>query len=170
MAIYPLYNVPSLTEEVICSIFDFTEKQREKMHFRHENDLPAIYCFDDITRNEVRCERSSVEIDGGQGGLIACQTSQGIMFLDRQYLAPISDVPWNQIEIFERQTESGKIYFAVKSGLLLLALVMPYDAINEEFVDELKQLYEQCNVTLFNKKLHKREVRQINFFEEGEET
>ena len=72
------------------------------------------------------------------------------------------------LEIFERTTKDGQIYFAAKSGFMLLAVIMPYDAINETFVKQLKTLCEQCEVALFNKQSREQEIEQQSIFGEGE--
>lgn len=168
VALYPLYNVPGFDEETLCRTFDITEKQQEKIVFRHEMRLPSQYCFDDFTDGEVMCVQSPVIINGGSHGLIACKTSQGVMFLDRKYLVPLEDTAEGMLEIFERTTKDGQIYFAAKSGFMLLAVIMPYDAINETFVKQLKTLCEQCEVALFNKQSREQEIEQQSIFGEGE--
>ncbi len=110
VALYPLYNVPEFDEETLCRTFDITEKQQEKIVFRHEMRLPSQYCFDDFTDGEVMCAQSPVIINGGSHGLIACKTSQGVMFLDRKYLVPLEDTAEGMLEIFERTTKDGQIY------------------------------------------------------------
>lgn len=168
VALYPLYNIPGFDEETLCRTFDITEKQQEKIVFRHEMRLPSQYCFDDFTDGEVMCAQSPVIINGGSHGLIACKTSQGVMFLDRKYLVPLEDTAEGMLEIFERTTKDGQIYFAAKSGFMLLAVIMPYDAINETFVKQLKTLCEQCEVALFNKQSREQEIEQQSIFGEGE--
>ncbi len=167
-ALYPLYNVPEFDEETLCRTFDITEKQQQKITFRQEIRLPSQFCFEDFAPGEVMCEQSPVIISGGTHGIVACKTSQGIMFLDRKYLAPLEDTAEGMLEIFERMTADGQIYFAAKSGFMLLALILPYDAINEIFVKQLKTLCEQCEIALFNKQSRERANEQQSIFGEGE--
>lgn len=169
-AFYPLYNVPIFDEETLCRTFDITEKQQQKIMFKQEYRLPSPYCFDDFLRSEVMCDLSPVIIGGGTNGIIACKTSQGVMFLDKKYLAPLEDTADGMLEIYERTTETGQTYFVAKSGFMLLALIMPYDAIDEMFVKQLKALCDQCEVALFNKQARERTAKQQSIFGEGEDS
>ena len=83
--------------------------------------------------------------------LVPITTTHGVEFIQRKYLKPFSDADDNMLFIFERKTEAGATYFAVKDGLMLVGIILPYDCINEEFVSNIKNLYQQCEITLFNK-------------------
>ena len=49
-------------------------------------------------------------------------------------------------------SKSGNTYFAIKIGFSLVGIVMPYDCINEAFVEKLGKYYERCALALENKK------------------
>lgn len=42
----------------------------------------------------------------------------------------------------------GTPYIVAKAGFLLQAVIMPYDVISQQFVDNLKRLTEQCALSL----------------------
>ena len=42
----------------------------------------------------------------------------------------------------------GTPYIVAKAGFLLQAVIMPYDVISQQFVDNLKRLTEQCVLSL----------------------
>lgn len=110
--------------------------------------------------------------DAGRG-IIPYMTSQGVAFIDAKYLQPLSDIEDSMLNLYERHTKSGQIYFAAKSGFMLVGIILPVDAINDQFVERLKQLTQQCEIALFNKKsAAKREaeaaVQQSVFGTEGE--
>ena len=146
-AIFPLLNFPIFDEETICKAYDIPDKKREKMLIKCEQNLPSRINFENSTPDEIPCEIG----DELLGGAISITTSQGMMFIHRKYLQPFNDTPEEMIYIFERHTEDGKTYFAVKIGFVLSALVMPYDCVNEAFVERLKNAYEQCKIALANK-------------------
>lgn len=91
-----------------------------------------------------------------------------VLFIDEKYLAPLENTR-DYIEVYERTGEDGRIYFAVKSGFMLLAIVLPYDAINELFVNGLKELSQQCEIALFNKRTQEKQAGQQTIFGTGEE-
>lgn len=166
-ALYPLYNLPEFDEETLYRVFDITEKQQDKISFRYELHLPSTICIDDYMQGEALCEKGTMVIGGGGKNIIPFKTSQGVLFIDEKYLAPLEDTR-DYIEVYERTGEDGRIYFAVKSGFLLLAIVLPYDAIDELFVNGLKELSKQCEVALFNKQSREQKIEQQSIFGEGE--
>ena len=167
-AFYPLYDVPGFDENTLCRTFDITEKQQSKIRFGFDVYLPAAYCFDDHTEGEILCEQSPVSIEQGTSVLIACRTTRGIMFLDRKYLVPLENTAGRMPEIYERTAENGQLYFAVKSGLILAAVVLPCDIISTYFVGQLRALYEQCCFALQNRSSDGDGAEQQSMFGSGE--
>ena len=66
------------------------------------------------------------------------EQSGGIVFLDTNLLKPFADE--KSVELYERRTKSGEIYIAVKTGLLLLGVILPVRVINETFIEMLSDL------------------------------
>ena len=147
---YPLGDVPILDEDTLCAIFDIPDKERKKMVFR-KGVVPAALCFDDIADGEVLCEQGPLVLGEGKNGVIPYKTSQGIQFIDSKHMAPLEDC--GTLEVYERIKPDGGVYFAVKRGLSLTALILPYALINEPFVESLKDLAALCEVALQNQKL-----------------
>ena len=69
------------------------------------------------------------------------------MFIESRYLSPVSDI-LDVLELYERITPGGTPYIVAKAGFLLQAVIMPYDVISQQFVDNLKRLTEQCALSL----------------------
>lgn len=151
-AIFPMFNLPQFDQDSLCKTYDITDKQAAKIHFRHEYSMPAAYDFEDCTDDENIVMRGPMCLSDAGSGIIPYMTSQGVAFIDAKYLLPLSDMEESMLNLYERHTESGQIYFAAKSGLMLVGIILPVDVINEQFVERLKQLTQQCEITLFNKK------------------
>ena len=147
-AVYPLFGLPYFDEQNICAAYDISAKQAEKMHITFDLELPASYDFSNETAAEILCERGAPIF----GGLIPITTSHGIEFIQSKFLTPFEGHDDNMLYIFERTTAAGATYFVIKDGLMLSGLVLPYDCINEGFVNDLKNICEQCEISLFNKK------------------
>lgn len=64
----------------------------------------------------------------------------------------IADINRNDLYITLRIGTDGTEYFAVKQGLLLQGIVLPYDVVNENFVDKLNELYRLSDMALNNQK------------------
>ena len=151
-AIFDISDLPPFDEVTLCLTYDINEKQANKINFRHETTLPGAINFSDICDNEFIAERGPMWLSHAGTGIIPFKTSQGVVFIESKYLIPLSDISESQLTFYERMTKTGEIYFAVKFGLILVAIITPIDVINKEFVDKLKDLTAQCEVAWFNKK------------------
>ncbi len=150
-AVYPMYNLPKFDEASLCRTYDITDKQAEKIHFAIKKGLPSAYDFSDFAEGENIVQRGSMSLSYAGSGIIPYLTSQGVAFIDAKYLQPLSDIQDGMLELYERQTAAGQIYFAAKRGLMLSAIILPLDVVDENFVKSLKKLTQQCEVALFNK-------------------
>lgn len=146
-ALYPLFDFPLFDEANICKVYDISAKKAAKMHITFDLNLPTSFDFRDDTESETQCARGEPLF----GGLIPITTAHGIEFIQSKYLSPFSDSDDAMLYIFERTTASGGSYFVIKEGFMLVGLVMPYDCINESFVNRIKGIYEQCEMALSNK-------------------
>lgn len=163
-ACYPLYEVPELSEDEFFTIFDFTAKQRNETIFERAAFPSSLSTWDSYP-GEMRCEKLSPNIPFGPKLLIPFSTVGGIKFLDSEYLAPFAGET-NEIEVYERISEKGEPYFAVKIGMCLRAIIMPFNAVNKSFVDNIAKIYSLCKDALYNKDA--KEAIQIGAFD-GEE-
>lgn len=97
--------------------------------------------------NEKPVEREAISIAYSGKTLKPLQTRRGLVFIENRYLSPVSDI-LDVLELYERITPRGTPYIVAKAGFLLQAVIMPYDVISQQFVDNLKRLTEQCVLSL----------------------
>ena len=164
-ACYPLYEVPELSEDEFFTIFDFTEKQREETIFERSGFPENLSEFDSY-QGELLCGKLSPNIPFGSKLLIPFKTTSGIKFLDSEYLAPFAG-RLKEIDVYERLSKNGEPYFAVKLGMCLRAIIMPFNAVNQSFVDDIGKIYSLCKSALFNKEAE--EICQIGAFDGEDE-
>lgn len=92
------------------------------------------------------------------------QSKEGILFIQKQYLAPLQDIQ-DGITMFERRTPQGQPYIAVKAGFMIQAVIFPYDLIKESFVSDLDSLAACCRQALMDlENKRKNENTQDSFF------
>ena len=84
--------------------------------------------------------------------------TRGLVFIESRYLAPVADV-LDVLELYERRTTDGAPYIVAKAGFLLQAVIMPYDVINQQFVESLQALTRECEFALSEKERREREAR-----------
>jgi len=175
-AAYTTAGLPYLEEENIYAIFDISEKQRSKFIYNGRS-LPKRICFDDHQDGEKLIEASNISIIHAGCVIKAFQTSKGIIFVDSQYLAPLSD-RLSTLEFYQRETPDGLLYIVAKLGLIIQSIIMPFDCINEKFLDNLTDFAAGCRTSLSNKEsisqaegtsLFERYFGQCTIEEEGDE-
>ena len=154
-AIYPLQHMPQLNENNIFTAFDITAKQADKILFLRAA-LPTTVDFRDVAECENALETADIEIGFGGTLLLPLHTSQGIRFIDKAYLRPLADCDEDMLMFYERQTKDGELYIAVKVGMILAAVIVPFDVVNEKFVEKLREITKDCAITLSHKKAKER--------------
>ncbi len=150
-AFYPLYNLPRMEEENVFALFDIPEKKQDKIRFEHKHSLPEAFDFSDTTDDEIALEFGTISIYKRGRILSPLKTSLGIVYINEKYLKPFSDSE-NGVQLFERHTPDGAIYIAVKEGFLLTGIILPYDIVTPEFVEELKMIYKLSALAADNRK------------------
>ncbi len=142
-AIYPLIKMPRLTEETILTVLNIPEDKKKKYMIKVD-PMPKMYCIEDIADHERQIEKKWFQLQGS----IPLQTSQGVQFIQASTLKPVSDI--DQLSIWERTTEAGHTYFAVKDGMMIRAIILPHRFLSKIMVENLQQLANQCQMTLDN--------------------
>lgn len=145
-AVYPVVGLPQLDKESLLTIFDVPEKDRDN-YFVKTLGVPVGISFEDTDETERHVEREGISIIYSGRTLKPIRTTRGLIFIESRYLSPVSDI-LDVLELYERITPGGTPYIVAKAGFLLQAVIMPYDVISQQFVDNLKRLTEQCVLSL----------------------
>lgn len=133
-------------------------------------DLPAITEQHDADAEETErhVEREGISIIYSGRTLKPIRTTRGLVFIESRYLSPVADV-LDVLELYERRTAEGTPYIVAKAGFLLQAVIMPYDVINQQFVESLQDLTRECEFSLSEKERREREARDRFTFTEPEQ-
>ena len=156
-AVYPVVGLPPLDAESLLTIFDVPEKDRDN-YFVKTLGIPAGISFEDTDATERQVEREGISIIYSGRTLKPIHTTRGLVFIESRYLAPVADV-LDVLELYERRTTDGAPYIVAKAGFLLQAVIMPYDVINQQFVESLQALTRECEFALSEKERREREAR-----------
>lgn len=166
-AAYPVVGLPQLDKESLLTIFDVPEKDRDN-YFVKTLGVPAGISFEDTDETERRVEREGISIIYSGRTLKPIRTTRGLVFIESRYLSPVADV-LDVLELYERRTAEGAPYIVAKAGFLLQAVIMPYDVINQQFVESLQDLTRECEFSLSEKERREREARDRFTFTEPEQ-
>ena len=135
-----------MDQQTVQNVFDVPEKQRDKYVVQEEYELPDYLDFADIAEyGEAQLRPEELSIGYMDAVLFPISTSKGIMFYDPIYLKPLADKV-GKIEMYERQSQDGTLYFAAKAGTFLEALILPADVNEEKLLDKLLDLIAQLEL------------------------
>lgn len=154
-AIYPIAGLPYMEEENIYAMFDISEKKQEKLVFRH-NDVPEGIDLEDVSNGEMRLDEPKLCVRFEGKNLMPLQTSAGITLIQEKYLAPLDGAEYMQL--YERRSPDGGVYIVAKVGMIVQAVIMPFDAVSEGLVEKLDQLTKQCRYALARKERLRQEA------------
>lgn len=151
-AIYPLLGLPEFSLTQLCMTYDIDTKKQDKMNLQVWNTLPKTFDFSDEGDNiKELCNNVDFGFAFEESSALPIKTKDGISFIDKKYLAPLSDVR-DELRIYSRYDVSGRMYFVLKVGFMLYGIVTPMkNIVTERFIGELERVTELCKETMKNK-------------------
>lgn len=138
---YPLEGLPPMTPEILRAAYDIPIGCRID-----SKPLESALCFADIADGEEPLTPEKLQLQPGDEAVSSYETPDGTLFLCRKYLKPVLD--GSQVGIYMRRTADGQIYGAVKDGMKLTALVMPYRCVTPEWIGELESVTARLALAL----------------------
>lgn len=149
VAMYPMDGMPYFNEPAFCEVFDITGKAADKIHMQFKMEIPGSLNFADSIADEKQVDYMDFTINYGGKKLLPILTSAGMQFIELKYFSPLKDVDMRELFIYERhQSADAPMYFAVKLGLEVVAIIFPANIITEEFADKLALLAEQTQTAV----------------------
>ena len=138
-AMYPVYDLPELTAEDICIMYEITEEQRDKMIMNEK----TVSELGDIDLSPVKEKDESAEVvrmglTFGGHALVLLKTSSGISFIKRKYLAPFRE----EVQFWKRKCVWGE-YFVLMTGMFVCGVIIPETLSRADIVAELKEIIDE---------------------------
>ncbi len=138
-ALYPMDGMPHLDEDTVCTVFDIPEKKQEKMMI-NMTGWPATLRVDDCTSEDRMVEPMPLSINYGGHTLLPMLTrGGGITYIQKPYLGPLEDTK-DTLTYCERVDTTGQRYIAVFNGLLIAAIIYPYDVLKDDFAKKVETI------------------------------
>ena len=162
-AIFPLYELPTLDKRNLLTIFD-VESDKWDEWFVSERKLNTSYMNPedwDSTEDRIKHLYPPVIWQGTQ--LMICGLpNREIMIIDADSLGPVDSA---EADYYFRENEKGVKYLTVKEGLLLTAVIYPYqfkaDDLFERFLNEITTLGNCLRETRTNELMAKESMKQM---------
>lgn len=144
-AVYPLYDMPRMDEKTILAVLDVPGDKRGEFRVR-STKLPSTLNFRDDDDRERMLPEMDIGIVFRNRKMLPARTSRGLWFMNPKYLEPLNDL--DGFEIYERKGKDGNIYFAIKTGFMLQAIIMPELPEPEVLAGRLRRLADELETTL----------------------
>lgn len=149
-AMYPIHNLPNITEKHLYAMFDIPESKQSKYFFQ-ERGIPKTVDLRDCVEGEQLIQRGKISIIAVGRELEPIHTSVGTVFINTKYLKPFSDEA-DGYELYERKDADGKTYIVAKSGMLIIGIILPFNVAGPAFLKELELITEGVRLSLKSEK------------------
>ncbi len=121
--LFPLLNLPRLTEDNIYALFDIPEDKRGKIFFEEREELPKSLCFEDYFEGECAVKPEAFGIVAYGRALEIIRGAEGAILYDKKYFSVFDD----DVILFERLRPAGSPYIVAKEGMFVAGVIMPFD-------------------------------------------
>lgn len=135
-AIYPLYDLPELSAEELCTIYSISEEQRDKMilNDRRESDYSGVD-FGGVAGSENAAEVISPGILYGGALFVMLRCGDEINFVRRIYLAPFKE----EVQFWRRECGIGA-YYVITAGMFVKGIVFPDRDVRAVIAADIKEI------------------------------
>ena len=140
-AMYPIYDIPKLTDEQVYAVFDIPSEKRSSVEIVRVK-MPQGYNFGDTDASESMLEPAPLTISCYGYELLPYSTVQGqAVFISREHLKPVDDPG---LSLFVRRSSNGGKYIAIKRGIILVGVILSPPVPMEDIYLRLKALANAC--------------------------
>lgn len=135
VSLYPIYNLPKLSERTMQTILDINDDAWDKFTF-DEYDVMRV-SEDDFSEGQIDLQPMEIMLHWKGSDLIPLYGGGRIYFIMAKYLKPFTDA----ILLSYSWRKDEKV-IAVNEGMLLSALIVPVEVTDPVFRETLYRLYD----------------------------
>lgn len=121
-AMYPLDGLPYMDDEALLALMDVPIDKRDKWTMR-DVGLGSAVSLDDVDPDEVDVLPYDLTVNNGRTLMPFDGGARGTLWIQQRYLAPTDDI--DIVRYYARPTTGGGRVIAVKSGLVLMSIILP---------------------------------------------
>lgn len=158
-AAFPLYGLPPMKTDNLCSLLDVSEKQFAQIDVSSEK-MP--FSTEDNVIDEIMLTRCEMTIGYRGRDLIPLTSGTKIYFIQSGYIKPFGNNDDISFEL--RRSKNGGKCIAVKEGFFLRGIIAPYDVVTDEFISALNKIYGMSRDVMSEKKDIERQKIELNEF------
>lgn len=159
-AFFPVYGLPSLTEQTLRTMLDVPEEKWTGFTYREEDDLPFSDLDNYTGEEELRVSKITFTVYGVE--FIALTKGLDIYLVRAKQLKPLGDSAG--LSFYLRDD-----YIAVKEGMVLRAVLMPEVIIDDMILAEIMSIATKLHGAARDRQLQEFAERRYQESEEGQQ-
>lgn len=121
-AAYLTPDMPTISPVEMLRLFDVSEEKILTFNCKEYPNTPTELNFKDDDKRENVVDRQRIHICISGEVYEPVITMRGMYYINVKYLKPFKG---EDFEIYERYSADKKVYFAVKSGMFIMGIIMP---------------------------------------------
>lgn len=137
-AIYPLYDLPKLQAEELCTIYGITEDQQDKMILNEKSATEYDVSFAALDGSEEAVVVVPMEITFGGASYKILRSKTGISFVKRLYFSPFKE----ETQVWQKKNKCGE-YFIITAGMFVVGVIFPKLGLRADIAAEIKDVAER---------------------------
>lgn len=144
IAVYLASNYPQFTPEYLTAAASLKPDEVTACLFKNI-DFPDLIDSSDDMEDENFLDISEITINFPKGEYTPVFTSKGIRFIKTEYFSPFQKD--DEITLFERETPHGDMYFVIKVGMFVRAIIRAqYDYLDVAAVAYLEKIASKAQL------------------------
>lgn len=161
IAVYLASGYPQFTPEYLTAAASLKPEEVTACIFKNE-DFPGVIDNSDDMEDEKFLNISEISINFPKGEYTPVFTSKGIRFIKTEYLSPFQK--GDEITLFERETANGDMYFVIKVGMFVRAIISAqYDYLDVVSVAYLEKIASKAQLA---RKIMEDEEEEVDSLDE----
>lgn len=143
-AAYLTSDYPNFTNEYLTAAASLTIKDIDSVVF-HSEEFPDRFDSSENIEDEKYLDVSPITINFPKGEYTPVYTSKGVRFIKTAYFEPFKKE--EEVELYERETAEGDMYFVVKIGMFVQAIIIAnYDYLDISAVACLEKIASKAEL------------------------
>lgn len=159
-AAYPIYTIPTLNKSIMQTLLDvgddawssFTVSEQDSVSFDTEDNA--------IGERELRATGALINWRGVS--LMPLTDGNELYYIQTRYLKPFND--FEPLFCLRRTSSLGSEYIAVKEGMLIRGVIMPYEFITadkENYLEALRETYDRTKYMMQEHEKVEKEIAEL---------
>ena len=168
VAAYPIYTIPTLDKNIMQTLLDVGDDAWSSFTVSKQ-DFVSFDTGDNVI-GERALRATGLLINWRGVALMPLTDGNELYYIQTRYLKPFND--FEPLFCFRRTDSLGGGYIAVKEGMLLRGVMMPYEFIRADEVEYLEALHDTYRLTKYMIDEHEKaeqaisELAQLGFDDE----